>query len=76
MHQEFVVSCQFTIVVPTVNRPETLVHTLRTLVDQPGDDFEILVTDDAGHAENRAVVEGFGPGSRIRFTCTTPPIHP
>ena len=65
------VSCQFTIVVPTVNRPETLVHTLRTLVDQPGEDFEILVTDDAGHAENRAVVESLGPGSRIRYSGTT-----
>jgi len=57
----------FTIVVRTVNRPETLAHTLRTLVDQPGDDFEILVTDDAGHAENRAVVESFGAGSRIGY---------
>ena len=57
----------FTIIVPTVNRPETLVHTLRTLVDQPGDDFEILVTDDAGHTENKAVVESFGHNNRIRY---------
>lgn len=60
-------SPRFTIVVPTVNRPETLVHTLRTLVDQPGDDFEILVTDDAGHPENRRVVEGLDRPDRIRY---------
>ena len=62
-------TCLFTIVAPTVNRPETLVHTLRMPVDQPGDDFEILVTDDAGQAENRAVVESFGLGQPY-------PLHP
>jgi hypothetical protein len=62
-----VVTCLFTIIVPTVNRPETLVHTLRTLVDMGGDDYEIVVTDDAGHPENRSVVESFGRPDLIRY---------
>jgi hypothetical protein len=62
-----VVTCLFTIIVPTVNRPETLVHTLRTLVDLGGDDYEIVVTDDAGHPENRSVVESFGRPDLIRY---------
>lgn len=60
-------TCLFTIIVPTVNRPETLVHTLRTLVDLGGDDYEIVVTDDAGHPENRSVVESFGRPDLIRY---------
>jgi glycosyltransferase involved in cell wall biosynthesis len=61
---------KFTIIVPTVNRPETLLHTLRTLVDQPGDDYEILVSDDQGPAENLAVVEQFKSCNKIRYLRT------
>lgn len=46
----------FTIVVPTLNRPETLYFTLKTLIDQPGTDYEILVMDDSDNDQNQKVV--------------------
>jgi len=60
----------FSIAVPAVNRPETLVHCLRTLLNQPGDDFEILVSDDQGPPENRQVVESLARPDLIRYLRT------
>jgi glycosyltransferase involved in cell wall biosynthesis len=47
----------FSILVPTRQRPDTLVATLATLVEQPGDDYEIVVADNFGDAEVTQVIE-------------------
>jgi glycosyltransferase involved in cell wall biosynthesis len=47
----------FSIVVPTRQRPDTLVSTLATLIEQPGDDYEIVVADNFGDAEVTQVIE-------------------
>jgi len=39
---------RFSVLVPTRQRPDTLPATLATLVDQPGDDYEIVVADNCG----------------------------
>lgn len=61
---------KFTIIVPTVNRPETLLHTLKTLVDQSGDDYEILVSDNQGPVENVQIVQSFELPEKIRYIRT------
>jgi glycosyltransferase involved in cell wall biosynthesis len=48
---------RFSILVPTRERPATLRHTLATLAEQPGDDYEIVVADNCGGPETRAIVE-------------------
>ena len=60
----------FSIAVPTVNRPETLIHCLRTLVSQPGEDFEIVVSDDQGPPENRQIVESLARPDLVRYLRT------
>jgi glycosyltransferase involved in cell wall biosynthesis len=47
---------RFSILVPTRQRPDTLASTLTTLVEQPGDDFEIVVADNFGDAEVTKVI--------------------
>jgi glycosyltransferase involved in cell wall biosynthesis len=47
---------QFSILVPTRQRPDTLGFTLATLVAQPGDDYEIVVADNFGDAEVARVI--------------------
>jgi glycosyltransferase involved in cell wall biosynthesis len=48
---------QFSILVPTRERPATLRATLASLTQQLGNDFEIVVADNAGSGSTRAVVE-------------------
>ena len=47
---------QFSILVPTRQRPDTLASTLATLVAQPGEDYEIVVADNFGDAEVARVI--------------------
>jgi glycosyltransferase involved in cell wall biosynthesis len=47
---------RFSILVPTRQRPDTLPATLATLVDQPGDDYEIVVADNFGDEEVARVI--------------------
>jgi glycosyltransferase involved in cell wall biosynthesis len=47
---------QFSILVPTRQRPDTLASTLATLVTQAGDDYEIVVADNFGDAEVAKVI--------------------
>jgi glycosyltransferase involved in cell wall biosynthesis len=51
---------RFSILVPTRERPETLRHTLATLANQPGDDYEIVVADNCSGPQTRAIVEALG----------------
>jgi len=48
---------RFSILVPTRDRPATLRHTLATVAAQPGNDYEIVVADNCGGPETRAIVE-------------------
>jgi glycosyltransferase involved in cell wall biosynthesis len=50
---------QFSILVPTRDRPATLRATLASLTQQSGNDFEVVVADNAGSASTKAVVEEF-----------------
>lgn len=51
---------RFSVLVPTRQRPETLKHTLATVLAQERDDFEVIVADNCGGPETRQVVESFG----------------
>lgn len=48
---------RFSILVPTRQRPDTLPATLATLVEQHGDDYEIVVADNCGDAEVDQVIK-------------------
>jgi glycosyltransferase involved in cell wall biosynthesis len=59
----------FSILVPTRQRPDTLGPTLATLVEQPGDDYEIVVADNFGDAEVALVIEAAQKvNPRVRHT--------
>src|SRR5690349_86630 len=47
---------KFSILVPTRQRPDTLLATLATLIWQSGDDYEIVVADNCGDEEVAAVI--------------------
>jgi len=48
---------KFSILVPTRQRPDTLLATLATLIWHPGDDYEIVVADNFGDDEVTAVIQ-------------------
>lgn len=57
------------VIVPTRERSDTLFHTIRTLVNQDYDDFEIIVSDNFSQDNTELVVESFAD-SRIRYINT------
>lgn len=63
---------RYSIVVPTRERPATLNACLRTLVDQPHADYEIVVADNASGPETRELCEAFGSGRIRHIRCETP----
>ncbi len=54
-------SIRVSVVVPTYKRPDLLRKCLDALTKQdfPGDEYEIIIVDDAGSEETRSVVENF-----------------
>ena len=60
---------KLSIIVPTRERSETLVHTIRTVVSQDYPDCEIIVSDNASQDNTREVVASFSD-SRIRYINT------
>jgi len=48
---------RFSILVPTRDRPETLGYTLDSVLSQPGDDFEVVVADNAGGPDTMKLIE-------------------
>jgi glycosyltransferase involved in cell wall biosynthesis len=54
------------VVIATYNRPEYLRHAIASVVRGRYQNFEIVVTDDAGSDDNRRVVESFGD-PRLRY---------
>ena len=61
---------QFSICIPAYRNPVTLEACLRTVLDQPGDDYEILVSDDQGPPGIRVLVERLAQHDRIRYLRT------
>jgi glycosyltransferase involved in cell wall biosynthesis len=58
---------RYSVLVPTRERPATLVHTLATVAGTGRDDCEIVVADNASGPETRRVVDGFA-SPRLRYT--------
>lgn len=50
---------KLSVVVPTVDRPDTFFHTLRTIVEQNDPNYEIVVIDNCGSEENKKIVDSF-----------------
>lgn len=63
----------FSVVIPTRNRPDTLLHCLRTCVQQDFDDFEIVVCDNCGVPETAKVVRQFDD-PRLRYIRAEKPL--
>jgi glycosyltransferase involved in cell wall biosynthesis len=57
------------VVIPTRERARTLHHTLRTVLAQPGDRFEVIVSDNVSEDGTRDVVEGLAD-PRLRYVRT------
>ncbi len=56
----------FSILLPTHNRPDVIAHSIRSVLDQTCDDFELLVAGDGATAETAAEVLAFND-PRIRW---------
>ena len=50
-------SPKFSILIPTRDRPKTFVHSLASVAAQAGDDFEIVVADNASGPDVKAAVD-------------------
>ncbi len=61
---------QFSVCIPAHRNAATLGACLHTALDQSGDDYEILVSDDQGPPEIRSLVEQAGRPERIRYLRT------
>ncbi|WP_338874447.1 glycosyltransferase family 2 protein [Spirosoma sp. SC4-14] len=60
---------QYTVIIPTRERADTLLHALRTCTSQDYDKLTILVSDNFSQDNTREVVESFDD-SRIRYVNT------
>ena len=60
---------KLTVVIPTRERADTLIHTLRTVSEQKYANLEIIVSDNASSDNTKEVVESF-KDKRIRYTTT------
>jgi glycosyltransferase involved in cell wall biosynthesis len=58
--------CLVSVIVPTYNRPETLLHALKSVLSQTYQAFEIIVINDAG-ADVEKIVRSLGNESKIRY---------
>lgn len=59
-------SPRVSVIITTRDRPVYLAEAIKSVLAGEFQDFEIIVTDDAGVSENRQVAEGFGD-ARIRY---------
>ncbi len=60
------------VVIATHNRPHTLVHAVRSALDQAGADVEVIVVDDSALRTAEAVVERLGE-DRVRYVVNDRP---
>jgi hypothetical protein len=63
---------RYSIVVPTRQRHQTLLACLRTIVEQPHDDYEIVVADNASSPETREICESFRSPKLRHVRCDEP----
>lgn len=63
----------FSVVIPTRERPQTLAKALATCLAQDFDDYEIIVCDNAGGPETKAVVDAAN-SPRIRYLRAPTPL--
>lgn len=61
---------KLSIVVPTVSRPDTLEFCLKTLINQSDKNYEVIVLDNHGGAQNKKIVESLGVPDLIKFYTT------
>ncbi len=63
------------VIVPTYNRPDRIVHCVQSLLTQDYPNFEILVVDNApkSDATREAIVRHFGTDERVRYLCQPHP---
>jgi glycosyltransferase involved in cell wall biosynthesis len=64
---------RFSVVIPTRDRLDTLVHALATCLDQEFDDYEVLVCDNAASRTADGVVGSF-ESDRLRYKRTPRPL--
>ena len=57
---------KFSIIVPTKNRSKYLHYTLKSIVEQNFNDFEIVVSDNFSHDETKEIVDKF-KDPRIKY---------
>ena len=60
---------KFTLIVPTKDRPDTLLYTLKTILDQKRDDIEIIVSDNFSGPKVKEVVDSI-QDQRLRYIRT------
>lgn len=60
---------RFSVLIPTRERAETLRFALRTCLDQPFDDYEIVVSDNCSSPATKAVVDAAG-APKVRYVRT------
>jgi len=69
MHSPSIENTFFTIIIPTRERPDTLVHAIASALAQSYTDFEVLVSDNASNDQTRKVVESFAD-PRLKYINT------
>lgn len=52
-------SPRFSILIPTRDRPDTFQHTLKTVMTQEGDDYEVVVADNCSSPRTKEIVDEF-----------------
>jgi glycosyltransferase involved in cell wall biosynthesis len=56
---------EISVIIPTYNRPQTLLQALRSLQEQTRSDFELIVVDNAANPEVRRMIGEFNRTARI-----------
>ena len=59
-------SPRFSILIPTRDRPDTFQHTLKTVMTQEGDDYEVVVADNCGTPRTREIVDEYN-SDKIKY---------
>lgn len=57
---------KFSIIIPTKNRAKYLYYTIKTIVEQSFNDYEIIISDNFSHDNTKEIVNGFN-NSKIKY---------
>src|SRR5215211_1243160 len=55
-----------TVIIPTLKRPDTLYYTIRTVIEQDYDNYQVIVSDNFSNDETSSVVASF-KSNKIRY---------